>query len=85
MFNIKEELKKIPDLPGVYIMYNKENEIIYVGKSISLKNRVRSYFVKNHKNKKVETLVSQIYRFEYIIVNNETESLVLEANLIKKK
>lgn len=84
MFNIKEELKKIPDLPGVYIMYNKENEIIYVGKSISLKNRVRSYFVKNHKNKKVETLVSQIYRFEYIIVNNETESLVLEANLIKK-
>lgn len=84
MFNIKKELKKLPDLPGVYIMYNSNNEIIYVGKSKSLKNRVRSYFVKNHINKKVEALVSQIYRFEYIIVNNETESLVLEANLIKK-
>lgn len=84
MFDIKKELQKLPNLPGVYIMYNSENEIIYVGKSKSLKNRVRSYFVKNHTNKKVEALVSQIYRFEYIIVNNETESLVLEANLIKK-
>lgn len=84
-FNINEELKKLPDLPGVYIMYNKNNEIIYVGKSISLKNRVRSYFNSSHNNyKKVQAMVENIYKFEYIIVNNETESLVLEANLIKK-
>lgn len=84
-FNIKEELQKLPQSPGVYIMYNKENEIIYVGKSVCLKNRVRSYFNKSHNRyKKVSAMVENIYRFEYIIVNNETESLVLEANLIKK-
>lgn len=84
-FDISEQLKKLPDSPGVYIMYNKENEIIYVGKSVSLKNRVRSYFNSDHsKYKKVQAMVENIYRFEYIIVNNETESLVLEANLIKK-
>lgn len=83
-FNIENELKKLPDSPGVYIMYNKDDEIIYVGKSVSLKNRVRSYFNSIHKYKKVQAMVDNIYRFEYIIVNNETESLVLEANLIKK-
>lgn len=83
-FNINEELKKLPDKPGVYIMYDKDDKIIYVGKSVSLKNRVRSYFHANHKYKKVEAMVQQICRFEYIIVNNETESLVLESNLIKK-
>lgn len=84
-FDIKEELKKLPESPGVYIMYNKENEIIYVGKSVCLKNRVRSYFNSSHNRyKKVSAMVENIYRFEYIIVNNETESLVLEANLIKK-
>lgn len=83
-FDINYELKKLPDLPGVYIMYDKDDKIIYVGKSVSLKNRVRSYFTTNHKYKKVQAMVEHIHRFEYIIVNNETESLVLEANLIKK-
>ena len=83
-FDINYELKKLPDLPGVYIMYDKDDNIIYVGKSVSLKNRVRSYFTTNHKYKKVQAMVEHIHRFEYIIVNNETESLVLEANLIKK-
>ncbi len=83
-FDINYELKKLPDSPGVYIMYDKEDKIIYVGKSVSLKNRVRSYFNTNHKHKKVQAMVEHIHRFEYIIVNNETESLVLEANLIKK-
>lgn len=83
-FDINYELKKLPDSPGVYIMYDKEDKIIYVGKSVSLKNRVRSYFNTNHKHKKVQAMVERIHRFEYIIVNNETESLVLEANLIKK-
>ena len=85
MFNIDEELKKLPDKPGVYIMKDKSDEIIYVGKAISLKSRVRQYF-QSPKNQplKVRSMVSHIKEFEYIIVDNEVEALVLEANLIKK-
>ena len=82
---LKEKLKELPDLPGVYIMRDKDDEIIYVGKAISLKKRVRQYF-DNNKNKgaKVLAMVSHIDHFEYIIVENEVEALVLESNLIKK-
>ena len=82
---IKDKLKELPDLPGVYIMRDKDDEIIYVGKAISLKKRVRQYF-DNNKNKgaKVLAMVSHIDHFEYIIVENEVEALVLESNLIKK-
>ena len=83
MFNI-EELKKLPDKPGVYVMRNKNNEIIYVGKAISLKNRVRQYFRKNEKTARIEKMVSLIDHFEYIVVDNEAEALILECNLIKK-
>lgn len=82
---IKEKLLELPDLPGVYIMRNAENEIIYVGKAINLKNRVRQYFDNNkNKGRKVLAMVSHIENFEYIIVENEVEALVLESNLIKK-
>ena len=84
MFNIEEELKKIPDKPGVYIMYDKFNNIIYVGKAVSLKNRVRQYFRKNDKTLRIEKMVSLIEHFKYIVVDNETEALILECNLIKK-
>ncbi|MDO5718708.1 MAG: excinuclease ABC subunit UvrC [Tissierellia bacterium] len=86
MFNFELELKKLPDKPGVYLMKDKDDEIIYVGKAISLKNRVRSYF-NNDKNKspKVLAMVKRIASFEYIIVGNEVEALVLESNLIKEK
>ena len=84
MFNIEEELKKLPDKPGVYVMRNKNNEIIYVGKAISLKNRVRQYFRKNEKTARIEKMVSLIHHFEYIVVDNEAEALILECNLIKK-
>ena len=82
---IKEKLKELPELPGVYIMRNADDEIIYVGKAISLKKRVRQYF-DNSKNKgaKVLAMVNNIDHFEYIIVQNEVEALVLESNLIKK-
>ncbi|WP_394011377.1 excinuclease ABC subunit UvrC [Anaerococcus cruorum] len=82
---LKAKLKELPDLPGVYIMRNADDEIIYVGKAISLKKRVRQYF-DNNKNKgaKVLAMVSHIDHFEYIIVENEVEALVLESNLIKK-
>lgn len=85
MFNIEDELKKLPDKPGVYIMKDKNEEIIYVGKAISLKKRVRQYFQssKNHPLK-VKAMVSHINEFEYIIVDNEVEALILESNLIKK-
>ncbi len=82
---LKEKLKELPDTPGVYIMRDIDDEIIYVGKAISLKKRVRQYF-DNNKNKgaKVLAMVSHIDHFEYIIVENEVEALVLESNLIKK-
>lgn len=85
MFDLDEELKNLPAKPGVYIMKNVDDEIIYVGKAISLKNRVRQYFQKgNNQGAKVRAMVSHIKEFEYIIVDNEVEALILESNLIKK-
>ena len=84
MFNIKEELKKLPDKPGVYIMRNKENDILYVGKAISLKKRVKQYFMKTNKTVRIEKMVSLIDHFEYIVTDNEAEALILECNLIKE-
>ena len=84
MFNIEEELKKLPSKPGVYIMHDKDDKIVYVGKAISLKNRVRQYFRKNNKTKRIENMVSLIDHFEYIVTDNESEALILECNLIKK-
>src|SRR5574344_185729 len=85
MFNIQEELKKLPGKPGVYIMHDDRDTIIYVGKAINLKNRVRQYF-QNSRNLgvKKEQMVQQIARFEYIITDSELEALVLECNLIKE-
>ncbi|MBQ7246553.1 MAG: excinuclease ABC subunit C [Lachnospiraceae bacterium] len=85
MFNIPEELKKLPDRPGVYLMHDAEDRIIYVGKAIVLKNRVRQYFQAGYKRSpKIEKMVSQIAWFEYIVTDSETEALVLECNLIKE-
>ena len=85
MFNIEEELKKLPAQPGVYIMHDAKDEIIYVGKAISLKNRVRQYFQSSrNKTAKIEQMVSRIARFEYIVTDSELEALVLECNLIKE-
>lgn len=85
MFLIEEELKKLPGKPGVYIMHGEKDEIIYVGKAVSLKNRVRQYF-QNSRNKgaKIEQMVTHITRFEYIVTDSELEALVLECNLIKE-
>ena len=84
-FNIQDELKKLPDKPGVYIMHDKKDDIIYVGKAIVLKNRVRSYFREsaNH-SPKIAKMVSLVERFEYIVTDSELEALVLENNLIKE-
>ena len=85
MFDIEEELKKLPACPGVYIMHDDKDAIIYVGKAISLKNRVRQYFQKSRNlGIKKEQMVEQIARFEYIITDSELEALVLESNLIKE-
>lgn len=85
MFQIEEELKKLPSKPGVYIMHNEKDEIIYVGKAVSLKNRVRQYFQSSrNKGAKIEQMVTHIARFEYIITDSELEALVLECNLIKE-
>lgn len=85
MFDIQEELKKLPAKPGVYIMHDEKDTIIYVGKAISLKNRVRQYFQKSRDlGIKKEQMVQQIARFEYIITDSELEALVLECNLIKE-
>jgi len=84
MFNIEEELKKLPNKPGVYIMKDKNDEILYVGKAVVLKNRVRQYFRKNNKTARIEKMVSLIDHFEYIVTDNEAEALILECNLIKK-
>ena len=83
-FNIEEELKKLPDKPGVYIMHDKTDAIIYVGKAVSLKNRVRQYFQKRIRSPKIERMISLIHHFEYIVVGSEVEALVLECNLIKE-
>ncbi|MDD2970259.1 MAG: excinuclease ABC subunit UvrC [Lachnospiraceae bacterium] len=85
LFDIESELKKLPDKPGVYIMHDSYDAIIYVGKAIVLKNRVKSYFRKStKKTAKIEKMVSQISRFEYIVTDSELEALVLENNLIKE-
>ena len=85
MFNIEEELKKLPAKPGVYLMHDEKDQIIYVGKAISLKNRVRQYFqASRNKGVKIEQMVTHIRRFEYIVTDSELEALVLECNLIKE-
>ena len=85
MFNIEEELKKLPAKPGVYLMHDEKDRIIYVGKAISLKNRVRQYFqASRNKGAKIEQMVTHIRRFEYIVTDSELEALVLECNLIKE-
>ena len=85
MFNIEEELKKLPARPGVYIMHDDRDAIIYVGKAVSLKNRVRQYFQSSrNKGAKIEQMVTHISRFEYIVTDSELEALVLECNLIKE-
>ena len=85
MFLIEEELKNLPGKPGVYIMHGENDEIIYVGKAVSLKNRVRQYFQSSrNKGAKIEQMVTHITRFEYIVTDSELEALVLECNLIKE-
>ena len=85
MFDFEEELKKLPGKPGVYIMRDDKDTILYVGKAINLHNRVRSYFRKIHgRGPQIEKMVTQIARFEYIVTDSELEALVLENNLIKE-
>lgn len=84
MFDIQEELKKVPDSPGIYQMKNQFGEIIYVGKAKNLKKRVKQYFQSKNHSPKIEAMIRNIAEFEYIIVDNEVEALILEANLIKK-
>lgn len=87
IFNIEEELKKLPNKPGVYIMHSSNDDILYVGKAINLHNRVRQYFQSGHghnNSMKIAKMVEQISYFEYIITSSEMEALVLECNLIKE-
>lgn len=85
MFDIEEELKKLPAQPGVYLMHDKYDHIIYVGKAVSLKNRVRQYFQPSRKvTTKIERMIQNISYFEYIVTDSELEALVLECNLIKE-
>lgn len=85
MFNIEEELRKLPDKPGVYLMHDKNDTIIYVGKAVVLKNRVRQYFQSSRgKSPKIQRMVENIAWFEYIVVDSEMEALILECNLIKE-
>lgn len=85
MFDIEEELKKLPARPGVYIMHDEKDAIIYVGKAISLKNRVRQYFQAScNRGVKIDKMVTHIQRFEYIVTDSELEALILECNLIKE-
>ena len=85
MFDIKENLKKLPDSPGVYMHKDRLGQVIYVGKAISLRNRVRQYFQSSaNQNPKVRAMVSHIAEFEYIVCRTEMEALILECNLIKK-
>ena len=84
-FNIEEELKKLPGRPGVYLMHDETDQIIYVGKALSLKNRVRQYFQSSrNRGAKIDQMVTHIRRFEYIVTDSESEALVLECNLIKE-
>ena len=85
MFDLEQELKNLPEDPGVFIMHDKDDKIIYVGKAKILKNRVRQYFQKNSNHTpKVLAMVSNVAYFEYIVTDSETEALALECNLIKK-
>lgn len=85
MFDLEEELKKLPGKPGVYLMHDKNDQVIYVGKAVSLKNRVRQYFQKSRKvTAKIERMIQNIAYFEYIVTDSELEALVLECNLIKE-
>ncbi len=85
MFNIEEELRKLPDKPGVYLMHDQNDTILYVGKAVVLKNRVRQYFQSSRgKSPKIQRMVEQIAWFEYIVVDSEMEALILECNLIKE-
>ena len=85
IFHLEEELKKLPDLPGVYIMHDKKDAIIYIGKAVSLTKRVHQYFQASHnEGLKKAQMVKQIARFEYIVTDSELEALVLECNLIKE-
>ena len=85
MFDFEEELKKLPEKPGVYIMHDANDAIIYVGKAIKLRNRVRQYFRPSHNEGiKKDHMVQQIARFEYIVTDSELEALILECNLIKE-
>ena len=85
MFVIEEELKKLPDQPGVYIMHDSRDAIIYIGKAVSLRKRVHQYFQPSHdEGIKKAQMVKQIARFEYIVTDSELEALVLECNLIKE-
>ena len=81
---IEEKLSTLPENPGAYLMKNSNGKIIYVGKAVILKNRVRQYFRKNEKTARIEKMVSLIHDFEYIITDTEDEALILECNLIKK-
>ena len=85
MFHVEEELKKLPKKPGVYLMHDQADTIIYVGKAINLHNRVRSYFrEKVGRGPWIDKMISQIARFEYIVTDSELEALVLENNLINR-
>jgi len=84
MFNLEEELKKLPDKPGVYIMKDVNTNTLYIGKAVSLKNRIKSYFRKSNKTVRIEKMVSLVDHFEYIVTDSEAEALILECNLIKK-
>ncbi|SFR84096.1 excinuclease ABC subunit UvrC [Anaeromicropila populeti] len=85
MFDLEEELKKLPNSPGVYLMHDKQDQIIYVGKAVNLKNRVRQYFQAGRNvTSKIEQMISLIDHFEYIVTDSELEALVLECNLIKE-
>ena len=85
MQNIKEQLKKTPKCPGVYLMHDNNNQVLYVGKAKHLNNRLRSYFnSQSNLSPKIQQLVHKIDRFEYIITETETEALILENNLIKQ-
>ena len=84
-FVIEDELKKLPTRPGVYLMHGQRDEIIYVGKAVNLRNRVKQYFQKSRKKRlKIYTMLPQVTRFEYIVTDTEVEALVLECNLIKE-
>ena len=82
--SLELQLKTLPDSPGVYQYYDKNEAVIYVGKAKNLKRRVSSYFTKNHENAKNRILVKQIVEIKHIVVDTETDALLLENNLIKK-